>query len=103
MCYRTKLNARLKDIEKSFDATFIAPDEYIPTAEINGYDFSKTPVITGENHGEIEMFYWGLIPFWVKDDKIKKMTLNAKIETVKEKPAYRNCVQNLPYHSQWLL
>ncbi|MGA9325765.1 MAG: SOS response-associated peptidase [Salegentibacter sp.] len=109
MCYRTKLNARLKEIEKSFSANFIAPDEYIPQAEINGYDFSKTPVITGENSGEIEMFYWGLIPFWAKDEKIKKMTLNAKIETVKEKPAYRNCVQNRCliiangyYEWQWL-
>ena len=94
MCYRTKLNSRLKDIEKSFDANFIAPDEYIPTEEINGFNFSTTPVITDENAGEIQLFHWGLIPFWAKDDKIRRMTLNAKIETAEDKPAFRNSVNN---------
>lgn len=109
MCYRTKLNSRLKDIEKTFSARFIEPDLYQPQEEINAFSFSKNPVITNDNHGEIEMFHWGLIPFWAKDDKIRKMTLNAKIETVAEKPAFRSCVNSrclIPangfYEWQWL-
>lgn len=94
MCYRTKLNSRLSEIEKSFDATFIDPDAFSPLEEINGYSYIKTPVVTNENPGEVDMFNWGLIPFWAKDDSIKKMTLNAKIETVQEKPAFRNSVEN---------
>lgn len=94
MCYRTKLNAKLSEIERAFDARFIEPEAYVPMEEINGFTFSKTPVITNENKGEIEMFNWGLIPFWAKDDGIKKMTLNAMVETAVEKPAYRNCVNN---------
>ncbi|MBZ9629758.1 SOS response-associated peptidase [Salegentibacter sp. LM13S] len=94
MCYRTKLNSKLSEIERSLDASFIEPDLYKPQQEINAFTFSKTPVITNENQGEIQMFNWGLIPFWAKDDKIKKMTLNSKIETVKEKPAFRNSVDN---------
>lgn len=92
MCYRTKLNSKLIDIERTLDARFIEPDSYKPQQEINAYSFSKTPVITDENPGEIQMFYWGLIPFWAKDDKIKKATLNARIETVKTKPSFRNSV-----------
>lgn len=92
MCYRTKLNAKLSDIERTLDARFIEPDSYSPQLEINAFSFAKTPVITNENPGEIQMFNWGLIPFWAKDDRIKKMTLNSKIETVKEKPAFRNSV-----------
>jgi putative SOS response-associated peptidase YedK len=94
MCYRTKLNAVLKDIESTFNARFIEPESYTPMEEINGFSFMKTPVITCENQGEIEMFNWGLIPLWAKNNKIRKMTLNARIETIKEKPAYCNSVNN---------
>ncbi len=94
MCYRTKLNAKLQDIEKTFDARFIDPQDYSPREEINAFDFRKTPVIIDENQGEIEMFHWGLIPFWAKDPDIRKMTLNAKIETITEKPAFRDVVNN---------
>jgi len=93
MCYRTKLNSKLKEIERALDARFIEPDSYKPQQEINAFTFSKTPVISDENQGEIQMFNWGLIPFWAKDDKIKKMTLNAKIETIAEKPSFRNSVK----------
>ena len=41
-------------------------------------------------HGERELaaFSWGLIPFWAKDQKIRYKTINARSETVTEKPAY---------------
>ena len=109
MCYRTKLNAKIGEIEKAFDAEFLDPDAYTPMQEINAFDFLETPVITDENQGEIRMFHWGLIPSWAKDDEIKKMTLNAKIETIDKKPAFRNCVNNRClvlangyYEWQWL-
>lgn len=94
MCYKTKLNSKLIDIERSLDARFIEPDSYKPQLEINGFTFISTPVITNENQGEIQMFNWGLIPTWAKDDTIRAMTLNSRIETVKEKPAYRNSIDN---------
>ena len=33
---------------------------------------------------------WGLIPHWAKDTKIGYHTINARAETVAEKPAFRN-------------
>lgn len=109
MCYRTKLNAKLSEIERAFDARFIEPEAYTPMEEINAFSFMKTPVVTDENRGEIEMYNWGLIPFWAKDDKVKKMTLNARIESLTEKPAFRNSVENRClviangyYEWQWL-
>lgn len=109
MCYRTQINAKLKDIEKAFEATFAEPEAFSPMEEINAFDFLKTPVITNENRGEIQQYNWGLIPFWAKDDKIKKMTLNSKIETATEKPAFKNSVSNRClviatgyYEWQWL-
>lgn len=35
------------------------------------------------------MFRWGLIPFWVKDAISGYRTINARAETVAEKPAFR--------------
>ena len=32
---------------------------------------------------------WGLIPFWAKDEKISYRTINARAETVAEKPVFR--------------
>jgi len=38
---------------------------------------------------EIVKLRWGLIPFWAKDEKIAYKTINARAETVAEKPAFR--------------
>lgn len=109
MCYRTRLNSDLGLIEKSFGATFVEPDRYHPQEEINGYAFQPYPVITDEDATHIVMAQWGLVPFWSKDDAIKKFTLNAKIETLDEKPAYRNStdkrclvIADGYYEWQWL-
>jgi len=109
MCYRTKLNSELSKIEKSFNARFVDSDKYKPQLEINGFSFKLNPVILDEDRGHITMANWGLIPFWAKDDKIKKMTLNARIETADQKPAYRGVVKNRCliladgyYEWQWL-
>jgi putative SOS response-associated peptidase YedK len=38
---------------------------------------------------ELAMLHWGLIPFWAKDPKIGSRMINARSETVAEKPAFR--------------
>lgn len=61
---------------------------------VNAFNFPKCPVITSSD--EIQAFNWGLIPFWVKTeenaDEIKRMTLNARADTVFEKPSFRESV-----------
>ena len=44
-------------------------------------------------HGEerqLGTFAWGLIPWWAKDRKIAAKHINARVETVAEKPAFRD-------------
>lgn len=42
-------------------------------------------------HGrEMVMLRWGLVPFWAKDPSIGNKMINARAETVAEKPSYRN-------------
>ena len=38
---------------------------------------------------ELTLLHWGLIPFWAKDLKIGSRMINARPETVSEKPAFR--------------
>ncbi|MDX1753091.1 MAG: SOS response-associated peptidase [Salinimicrobium sediminis] len=109
MCFRTRLNAKIIEIEKAFEARFMEPGSYQPQEEINGFDFSSNPVITDYAPGEILFYNWGLIPGWAKNDSLKKSTLNARIETLTEKPAFRNSVENRClviangyYEWQWL-
>ena len=36
---------------------------------------------------------WGLVPFWAKDETIAYKTINARIETMKEKPSFKYAYQ----------
>lgn len=38
---------------------------------------------------ELRVLRWGLVPFWAKDVSIGSRMINARAETVAEKPAYR--------------
>jgi putative SOS response-associated peptidase YedK len=42
----------------------------------------------------IHLSHWGLIPHWAKDKELRKNTLNARIETIEEKPSFRSYVKN---------
>lgn len=48
------------------------------------------PVVKDPQQRGIENMRWGLIPFWAKDEKIGYRMINARSETVHEKPSYRN-------------
>ena len=43
---------------------------------------------------ELVMLRWGLVPFWAKDPSIGNRMINARAETVAEKPAYRNAYKH---------
>lgn len=63
---------------------------------VNAFSFPYCPVITSDP--EIQSFKWGLIPFWAKDEKqadeIKRMTLNARADTIFQKPSFREPIRS---------
>ena len=47
-----------------------------------------------DNAREMVMLRWGLVPFWAKDPAIGNRMINARAETVAEKPSYRNAFRH---------
>jgi putative SOS response-associated peptidase YedK len=39
---------------------------------------------------EVQVFHWGLVPVWAKEAKIGQRMINARAETLAEKPAFKN-------------
>lgn len=109
MCFFSKLSTPIKEIENRFNAKIDDYKMFQGKEYINGFTFPKTPVITNNKRDIIQYYQWGLIPFWAKDDSIKKFTLNAKIETLKEKPSFKSSINKRCliiadgfYEWQWL-
>ena len=90
MCGRYTLIADLGDLAQRFE--FDGNDfSYDP-----GYNIAPTEsVLTVRNveGREAAFMRWGLIPFWAKDPKIGARMINARAETVAEKPAFRNALK----------
>ena len=90
MCGRYTLIADLGDLAQRFE--FDGGDfSYDP-----GYNIAPTEsVLTVRNveGREAAFMKWGLIPFWAKDPKIGSRMINARAETVAEKPAFRNALK----------
>ena len=61
----------------------IAPSQYVAAIR-NGED--------GARH--LAMLRWGLVPFWAKDTAIGNRMINARSETVDEKPSFRNAFKS---------
>jgi putative SOS response-associated peptidase YedK len=47
-------------------------------------------VIPNDGKNRLDFFVWGLIPSWAKDPSIGNRMINARAETLLEKPSFRN-------------
>lgn len=94
MCYQTKLTKKKEEIQRQFDARISGLDEFDPSEVIKAFDFPKTPVITDEDPKLIQLYQWGLIPYWADKTWNRQYTLNARIETLEEKPSFKNITNN---------
>jgi len=84
MCFYSKQSKTAQELQHRFNAKFENESLYQPGI-YNGFQFPKTPVITNKLTDTIQLYQWGLIPFWAKEESIRQYTLNARIETIHDK------------------
>ena len=95
MCFHNSMSAKAIKLAARYgrksDVIEIYQDILNEQYHVNAFNFPKCPIIT--NSDEIQVFNWGLIPFWTKTEKdaeeIRRMTLNARADTIFEKSSFR--------------
>ncbi|GAB6990100.1 SOS response-associated peptidase [Paenibacillus pini] len=89
MCGRFTLTADLSDITEVFSLIGTEDIDYKPRYNIAP---SQHILAISEISGKrvLGEYRWGLVPFWAKDIKVGFSMINARAETIQEKPAYRN-------------
>jgi putative SOS response-associated peptidase YedK len=96
MCYHKSLTAKYEQLAEYYATAYsqVLADIYSVKFHENGFDFFPGPVVTAGKPSEIQMFHWGLVPFWVKDaaaaTRLKISTLNCISEEMFDKPSYRD-------------
>lgn len=86
MCGRFTI-ANPEQLKESFQE-FTFPTEMQPR-----YNIAPTQpiaVVPNTSDGAVDFFHWGLIPHWAKDPKIGNRMINARSETLAEKPSFKN-------------
>jgi putative SOS response-associated peptidase YedK len=87
MCGRFTLTIDPNHLQEAFPWAAI-PNDIIPRYNIA----PSQPVAVIPNTGDktLSMYKWGLIPSWSKDPAIGDRMINARAESLAEKPSFRN-------------
>jgi len=92
MCGRFALTVDPADLQDAF------PEFTFPAQGAPRYNIAPSqPILALPNDGanKADFFVWGLIPSWAKDPTIGSHLINARAETLAEKPAFRSAYK---YH-----
>jgi putative SOS response-associated peptidase YedK len=89
MCGRFTLTATIDELIDRFDIEFFLNQEnYHPNYNVAPSQ-SVLAVINNGSHNKMGFLRWGLIPPWAKDMSIGHKMINARSETLLEKPSFR--------------
>lgn len=91
MCGRFTLTLNAAQIEARFGLS--VPPGYKPRYNIAPTQEILSLVVDSQGR-RVEPQRWGLIPHWAKDPKIAHRLINARAETIFEKPSFRDSVRN---------
>lgn len=107
MCYDIKASteAQLKRAQRKGDLSAVSeilekliPLTDLPLYHVSGFSHPELLIYTNESPDFPIVATWGLVPYWVKDNsqlqKIWNSTLNARSETIFEKPSFKQSAIN---------
>jgi len=88
MCGRYALYSPKVEIESHFEAPFRDEDEYTPSWNIAPGSFNPVALLGKARVAGIAPMRWGLVPGFAKDSNIGFSMINARSETIDEKPSF---------------
>jgi len=87
VCGRYTLSVPLSNLVDAFD---VSPPEFEYIPRFNIAPTQDAPVVAQDEGGRrMGLLKWGLVPSWAKDPAMGSRMINARAETVAEKPAFR--------------
>lgn len=96
MCGRYALTANAQDIALQFGVDGL-PEEFLPSdwniSPTKNIYFIKARDALGIER-KLELGSWGLVPSWSKDRSRQASTINARLESVAEKPSFRSAFRS---------
>lgn len=90
MCGRFSLVQDPNQLRAAF-AWLHIPDEIEP--RYNVAPTQPVAVVPNDGRQQLEFYTWGLIPFWAKDPSIGSRMINARAETLAEKPSFKSALR----------
>jgi putative SOS response-associated peptidase YedK len=94
MCGRFTLFAEYDDILNRFDIeAAIEQDLYVQSYNI-APSHSVLSVINDGTQNRLGYLRWGFVPSWAKDEKVGYKMINARAETLAEKPSFRHAFKH---------
>jgi putative SOS response-associated peptidase YedK len=88
MCGRYTQTSNAEDIKRLID--FDGEDRLLQP-RFNIAPMQAAPVVTADR--ELKALRWGLVPAWAKDEQTRNPMINARSETVAEKPAFKQLLK----------
>ena len=93
MCGRFTITDPIEEIMDRYYASITEGFEYKPN--YNAAPMQFIPTIIGSKDGNrLGALRWGLVPNWAKDEKIGNKMINARAETLTEKPAFKRLISS---------
>ena len=89
MCGRYTLTLDPGELQDLLD---LGPFIHVVQPRYNIAPTQPVPIVKDFQTRAVELYRWGLVPFWSKDPSIGSRMINARAETVSEKPAYRGAL-----------
>ncbi|MEJ2304426.1 MAG: SOS response-associated peptidase [Anaerolineales bacterium] len=86
MCGRFTLTVDPAQLREALPG-FSVPEEIKPRYNIA--PSQPVAVVPNDGRNQLDFFVWGLIPSWAKDPSIGNRMINARGETLAEKPSFR--------------
>jgi putative SOS response-associated peptidase YedK len=89
MCGRFTLHHSTEEVIERFSVKEVS---FTLTPRYNIAPSQPIAAVTEKSPRYLEGFKWGLVPFWAKDPKIGNKMINARAETLLEKPAFKQAL-----------